>query len=105
MLSTHQPNSNQKTWAIIPAQLAGKTVLEHTVNALLAFESVDSIQLCLAPDDDVWASLGVGSPRLLAPTIGGATRADSVLAGLQALSQQGAEDDDWVMVHDAARPY
>jgi len=27
-----------------------------------------------------------------------------VLAGLQALSQQGAEDDDWVMVHDAARP-
>ena len=34
---------------------------------------------------------------------GGATRADSVAAGLQALRERGATDDDWVLVHDAAR--
>lgn len=34
---------------------------------------------------------------------GGATRADSVLGGLQALLARGAQDSDWVLVHDAAR--
>jgi 2-C-methyl-D-erythritol 4-phosphate cytidylyltransferase len=45
--------------------------------------------------------LGVVSHRDVSITVGGAERADSVLAGLHALQ---ANDDDWVLVHDAARP-
>ncbi|WP_423826162.1 2-C-methyl-D-erythritol 4-phosphate cytidylyltransferase, partial [Serratia marcescens] len=35
--------------------------------------------------------------------VGGASRADSVLGGLAELRARGALDDDWVLVHDAAR--
>lgn len=105
-------------WVVIPAagsglrmqaekpkqylSIAGKTVLEHTIDALLRFEPITAVQVCIAADDSFWGELHVQSSRVLKSTIGGATRAESVLAGLNALTK--ANQNDWVMVHDAARP-
>jgi len=92
--------------AEIPKQyltLAGKPVLQHAVERLLAVAAIDRIVVALAEGDGFWPRLPVArDPRVVA-TVGGAERADSVLAGLKALGRM-AEDEDWVLVHDAARP-
>ncbi len=92
--------------ASIPKQyleLAGRPVLQHTLERLLAVREVRHVMVALAADDDRWPQLPVAShPRVLT-TIGGVERADSVLAGLRSLEEIALEDD-WVLVHDAARP-
>ena len=55
----------------------------------------------LAEGDTEWATLPAGVRARLATAAGGAERCDSVLSGLRALA---ADEDDWVLVHDAARP-
>ena len=58
----------------------------------------------VACDDPFWPSLQcVADPRIVRVD-GGRERADSVLNALLHLHAQGASDDDWVLVHDAARP-
>ena len=59
----------------------------------------------LAPDDPGGrATTGANlAPKLETVRCGGATRAESVTNGLQAAAMVAA-DDDWVLVHDAARP-
>jgi 2-C-methyl-D-erythritol 4-phosphate cytidylyltransferase len=61
--------------------------------------------LVLAPDDVHMSGVLAAHPQPLFETsrTGGATRAESVLAGLRDLVKQGAHDADWVLVHDAAR--
>lgn len=90
--------------------VAGLPVVQHTLNAFLAVVSVQAIAVVVAPDDDFWArpaSLGgPGTPqadRVQVVPCGGATRAHSVFNGLRWLSEQGADEHDWVLVHDAAR--
>ncbi len=81
--------------------LAGSTVIEHSLRALLAVPAVQRVVVAIAQDDPHWPRLAVAAdPRVVAVT-GGAERADSVLNGLQVLQ---AADDDWVLVHDAVRP-
>lgn len=60
--------------------------------------------LGLAPNDRHWAALQWHHPRLLGTYVGAPTRAATVLAGLDALVDEHARDDDWVLVHDAVRP-
>ncbi len=91
--------------------LAGSTVIEHALAPFLAAAAVDSLRglvVVLAAGDSRFTRLAVASPPLRSPllhtTTGGATRAESVLAGLYALRALGALDTDWVLVHDAARP-
>jgi len=87
-------------------EIDGRPVLYHTLARLCASPTLARVVVVLAPDDsqwrrfDCWATLG---ERLLPVFAGGATRAASVLAGLQALAGVAAEDD-WALVHDAARP-
>jgi 2-C-methyl-D-erythritol 4-phosphate cytidylyltransferase len=83
--------------------LAGATLLEHSLGALLACPDIITVAVALHPDD-CWAkSLDLlGDPRVRR-VIGGAQRSDSVLAGLAALAG-AAGPGDWVLVHDAARP-
>src|SRR6185295_17902055 len=50
-----------------------------------------------------WPAIAARRPRLIEAAPGGAERVHSVRAGLAALAKH-ARDDDWVMVHDAARP-
>lgn len=108
-------------WALIPAAgsgsrmqseipkqyllLAGKPVLQHTLDALLQHPAIGKVLLVLAPDDAYfdrydWSAYG---SRLLVARVGGDSRAASVRNGLGYLQSQVA-DSDWVLVHDAARP-
>ncbi len=117
-------STNERFLAVVPAAgsgtrvggplpkqylpLAGRTVLECTVLALLEAAWIERILVVVAPDDErAWGLLAPvaarSAGRVGVAAVGGATRRDSVLAGLRELRAQVA-DDDWVLVHDAARP-
>ena len=84
-------------------KVAGATVLEHSLSALLACDFIEKVIVALNPLDKTAASVAaLRDPRVFLVE-GGAARSDSVLAGLAAL-QGLAAPDDWVLVHDAARP-
>jgi 2-C-methyl-D-erythritol 4-phosphate cytidylyltransferase len=91
----------------IPKQylrLQGSTVLEHTLNALFACESIEGVVLALSPGDDYWPGIAPGfSGKNLVCVAGGEERCHSVLNALHHLRGFAAEHD-WVLVHDAARP-
>ena len=83
--------------------IAGRPAIQWSLQLFLADPRCQGIVVVVAADDSYWPAIAasVGSGRLTA-TGGGAERCDSVLCGLAAL--QSAADDDWVLVHDAARP-
>jgi 2-C-methyl-D-erythritol 4-phosphate cytidylyltransferase len=90
----------------IPKQylhLAGKTVLEHTLQQFINIDSIKGLVVVLAADDQYWPSLNLDSTNRIHTTSGGLERYNSVLNGLHYLEQM-AHEDDWVLVHDAARP-
>ncbi|MFO1195784.1 MAG: 2-C-methyl-D-erythritol 4-phosphate cytidylyltransferase [Burkholderiaceae bacterium] len=92
--------------ASVPKQyleLAGRTVIEHAVSALIEAPWIERVVVVTAPGDSRAARVLRDTPRVQISATGGATRRDSVLAGLRALAAL-ARDDDWVLVHDAARP-
>lgn len=110
-----------KNWAIIPAagagirmaqdgalpkqylEINGRTLLEHSLIRLDSTNLLAGIVVVLNEDDTYWQTL---TPEVSVPVItatGGKERVHSVLNGLLALESQAAEDD-WVLVHDAARP-
>jgi 2-C-methyl-D-erythritol 4-phosphate cytidylyltransferase len=85
--------------------LLGRPLIFHTLAALTACPDIERVWVVLAPDDPWWprydwSALG---PKLETVRCGGATRAESVANGLQAAAMVAA-DDDWILVHDAARP-
>jgi len=84
------------------APLAGTTVLEWSLRPLLSEPRIERVVLVVAPGDERWREHAPRSGKLLT-TLGGASRRDSVLAGLRALREH-ASPEDWVLVHDAARP-
>lgn len=84
------------------AALAGRTVVAHTLAALAAVPRIHQTLVVLSPEDNAFEVHAPGFAGWVART-GGATRADSVAAGLHALRARGASDEDWVLVHDAAR--
>ncbi|WP_026376391.1 2-C-methyl-D-erythritol 4-phosphate cytidylyltransferase [Aestuariibacter salexigens] len=79
--------------------LAGKTLLQCTLENLISHPSIVHIVVALHPEDPFFPSLDIASANWLTTVAGGQERADSVLAALQKVT-----DCDWVMVHDAARP-
>jgi len=86
-------------------KLLGRPMLYHSVKALLADRRIDTVFVVLAPGDrefreHAWGEFG---ERIAPLYCGGATRHDSVLNGLVAASST-AQPDDWMLVHDAARP-
>lgn len=82
--------------------IAGRALVAHTLGALARVARLALTAVVLAPDDTLFEAHVPGF-RGLALRCGGATRADSVRRGLAALQAHGADDDDWVLVHDAAR--
>ena len=92
--------------AEIPKQylpLSGKTIAEHTLSRMLAFPAIEQVVVATAADDDYWPTLPQASDPRVQRVEGGAERAQSVLRGLRYL-QDKAHRDDWVLVHDMARP-
>ncbi|HKE94329.1 MAG TPA: 2-C-methyl-D-erythritol 4-phosphate cytidylyltransferase [Povalibacter sp.] len=113
-------NSSSRFWAVVPAagrasrmgesavpkqylRLAGRTVLEWSLAPLLAHADCAGVFVALAAGDRHWQELAVSRDARVNAVEGGAQRTDSVRAGLRAL-QERADDRDWVLVHDAARP-
>lgn len=84
--------------------VSGKTILELTLQCFLERPDVMGIVLALAEHDTWWSQLDMAGDPRIQTVIGGAERADSVLNALLALNDRGAQADDWVLVHDAARP-
>jgi 2-C-methyl-D-erythritol 4-phosphate cytidylyltransferase len=85
--------------------LAGQPLIRHTVATLCAVPRIDRVFVVLAPDDEFWPEeeFEEFSAKLRVLRCGGKTRAESVANGLQAMANVATEDD-WVLVHDAARP-
>jgi len=81
--------------------LAGQAMLRHAVKALLADPRVEQVRVAVAPGDDLAAAVLAGLPRTTCSPCGGPIRAQTVL---NALRQAQLGPDDWVLVHDAARP-
>ena len=108
-------NSSQDIIAVVPAagigsrmqaeypkqylKIGSQTILEHSVAGLLAHPRIRQVIIAISPDDPFFSSLPLAANPSVTVVFGGQTRADSVLAGLQA-----AGDEKWVLVHDAARP-
>jgi len=80
-------------------------VVAHTLAALAAVPRLAATLLVLAPDDAAFEAFvpRFEGPRGWVARCGGATRAQTVRAGLDVLRARGAEGCDWVLVHDAAR--
>ena len=84
------------------AAVAGRAVVAHTLAALQAVPRLAGTLVVLAADDTAFEGHAPGFGGWVCRR-GGATRADTVVAGLDELQQRGATQDDWVLVHDAAR--
>lgn len=109
---------SERVWAVVPAagkgarmgadvpkqylHLAGKSVLEHTLGLLTNQPEISRVIVAVAADDELWGGVHASLAKPVSVVTGGAERCHSVLAGITAL--EDAADDDWVMVHDAARP-
>ena len=80
-------------------------MVAHTVAALLQVARLHTLMVVVAADDlDAERQLVVdANPRIRVVRCGGASRAQTVANGLDALLESGADDSDWVLVHDAAR--
>jgi len=106
-------------WAVVPAAgrgtrfgaplpkqylpAGGQILLAHTLQALLAHPAVAGAMVVIGADDGDWPGWTAVAGKPLLTCTGGSTRADSVLAGLQALPES-VRADEYVLVHDAARP-
>ena len=107
-------------WAVIPAagigarmaadrpkqylQLGRQTILEHSLDCFLDHPTLKGVVVSVAEKDPYWPGLRCANDPRIQRAAGGRERADSVLNALLLLHAQGAADDDWVLVHDAARP-
>ncbi len=114
--------SDRRVWAIVPAagrgerfaptapapkqyaSLRGRTMIEWSIGGLLAEPRIEATVVVVAPGDAHWPVIAqrLAGARLMS-AFGGATRQISVRNGLGALHGR-ARPDDWVFVHDAARP-
>jgi 2-C-methyl-D-erythritol 4-phosphate cytidylyltransferase len=111
-------SQSSPVWVVIPAAgrgarmggdcpkqylpLAGKTILQVTLEKMQALPQLAGVVLALSPADTHWAKTDF--PEGVDRIDGGKERADSVLNALNYLYEQGIADDHWVLVHDAARP-
>ncbi|MDH5325745.1 MAG: 2-C-methyl-D-erythritol 4-phosphate cytidylyltransferase [Gammaproteobacteria bacterium] len=116
-----ESRQGRRFWGVIPAAgagkrmgsqvpkqylpLAGKTVMQHSVEALLQHPELNTAVVAVSQDDSYWSELALALPgKTVHRTEGGQERCHSVLNALEALGSLGAEATDWVLVHDAARP-
>jgi 2-C-methyl-D-erythritol 4-phosphate cytidylyltransferase len=83
--------------------LAGQLIAERSLNTLVSSGLFEAIIVAVNPVDNHFNLLPSAALPLVERVDGGASRAASVLNGLKALSNR-AQKDDWVMVHDIARP-
>lgn len=112
-------NNGEKIWCVVPAagigtrmqssvpkqylKLGRATILDTTLERLLSCEAIENIVVCVQHGDPYWKESMFATHSQITVVIGGEERSDTVLNGIQAIKQQ-ASSNDWVLVHDAARP-
>ena len=88
-------------------KLAGKPMLAYAVEAFLQCSHIESIWIGVSPgfiEHPMLKSLSVGNKPIRFLSTGGLTRQETVRNTLAAMLESGVRGDDWVLVHDAARP-
>ena len=115
-MSTTESKPNPRFYALVPCagtgsragtngpkqyeRIAGQPMVWHTLAAFAAVRRIARTLVVVAPGDGFFER---NPTSALVVPCGGATRAASVANGLYELSRVGATDQDWVLVHDAAR--
>ena len=110
---------NPELWLVVPAagigqrmkaecpkqylKISDRFILDITLSRLLDNAPFKGCMVPLSSQDHWWPDSEASRDDRIQTCTGGKERANSVLSALQALSEQ-ADDDDWVLVHDAARP-
>lgn len=100
--------SGSRMGAELPKQylpLLGKPMIHHTLSIFCVHPAISRVFVVLSPDDTGWQQYDFSAlgDKVEVLRCGGATRAETVLNGLNAIAGQ-IKADDWVLVHDAARP-
>ena len=111
--------SNPNFWAVIPAggvgkrmgadrpkqylKLLGRTVIEHSLKPFCDHPLIKGVVVVVADDDNCWPTLALSRHSRIIRATGGRERCHSVLNGLERVAEF-ADDKDWALVHDAARP-
>ncbi len=120
-MSANNSEKEKQFWVIIPAAGVGKrmqadrpkqylplynkTVIEHTLDRLLALDEVVGAVLSVSEADEYWPELNYRCDKPLYIAKGGKERSDSVLNALELLDESvDSSEAIWVLVHDAARP-
>jgi len=99
--------TGSRSGSALPKQyrtLAGRALLHYTLAAFDACSEFAQTLVVIAPDDTHFDARRFAGLRFAVRRCGGASRQASVLNGLMELTEFGATDSDWVLVHDAARP-
>lgn len=107
------------TWAVVPAagrgtrfggdvpkqylEVEGRPLIAYTLAALTAHPAVEGVVVAIGENDADWPGWNELEGKPIRTCTGGASRAASVLAGIEALPDS-VRADDFVLVHDAARP-
>ncbi|MCW8975971.1 MAG: 2-C-methyl-D-erythritol 4-phosphate cytidylyltransferase [Sedimenticola sp.] len=111
--------SETRYWAVVPAagigsrmgesvpkqylDLNGRPVIEHALQVLVDHSAISRVVVAISETDHWWQTVSLSTHRKIQSVPGGIERSDSVLNGLLSLHEQ-ANETDWVLVHDAARP-
>ncbi len=116
---TEHHDGEPSNWVVVPAagvgrrmggtvpkqylELDGRAVIDHTIERLLMHPMIDGLYLALSDDDDWWSDTEFAEHPDVVRVTGGVERCHSVFNALRAMHGRVA-DNDWVLVHDAARP-
>ena len=112
-------SNNNRLWVVIPAAGIGKrmgvdipkqyitvcdkAIIEHTVEKFTSRNDLQGILVALSNSDQHWPTLELSKNNKITTVTGGEERYKSVYNALCSLKNK-ADDDDWILVHDAVRP-
>ena len=88
-------------------QLAGRPMLAYAIDAFLQSPSIESIWIGVSPgfiDHPILQALAKGTKPIHFLPTGGPTRQETVRNTLAAMLKSAIPNEDWILVHDAARP-
>jgi len=112
-------SSQVKYWAVVPAagvgkrmqadrpkqylEIEGRPLIDYAITRLVADPHIEGVVVAISAEDSYWPTLNLALNKPLWIAEGGVERCHSVLNALQQLATH-VHEDDWVLVHDAARP-